>query len=170
MSSRNIIQARCSLCGQGLEVQAPPGITAACLFAICPDCGDAEHLQEGGAILQLRSEPEGSLFPLGRVRITEGAISALERAGLRAPELLARHARGDWGKAGHYAEITVTDREMRDGCFATSIEGKLNKISVTKKQGRVLSIYPKVGGENVWVLTDLDGGQAETTVLLGNEY
>jgi hypothetical protein len=170
MTEGSIIRARCGLCGRGLEVQAPPGITAACLFAICPECGDAEILQEGGAIIQLRSEPEGSLFPLGRVRVTGGAVSALERAGLRAPELLARHARGDWGKAGRHAEISVTDREMREECFATSDEKKLNKISVTKKRGRVLSIYPEVGGKVVWVITELDGGQAETTVLLCNEY
>src|SRR5262249_40379346 len=65
MAEGNTIRARCGLCGRGLEVQAPPGITAACLFAVCPECGDAEILQEGRAIIRLRSEPEGSLFPLG---------------------------------------------------------------------------------------------------------
>ena len=47
---------------------------------------------------------------------------------------------------------------------------KLNKIAVTKKQGEILSIYPKIAGQAVWVLTNLSGARAETTVLLETEY
>jgi hypothetical protein len=64
-------------------------------------------------VIQFRAAPEGALMPLGTVRITPGAVAALERAGVRGADLLARHARGDWGKAGHYDRTRVSDTEMR---------------------------------------------------------
>lgn len=49
-----------------------------------------------------------SLFSLGRIVATPGALQALEEAEQDARELLARHQRGDWG------DLTDDDRHEND--------------------------------------------------------
>jgi hypothetical protein len=39
-----------------------------------------------------------SLFTLGHVVATPGALAALEKAGQQPGDFLARHADGDWGE------------------------------------------------------------------------
>ena len=39
-----------------------------------------------------------SLFTLGHVVATPGALAALEKAGQQPGDFLARHANGDWGE------------------------------------------------------------------------
>jgi len=40
---------------------------------------------------------ETARFPLGRVVATPGALEVLEKTGISAYRLLARHQSGDWG-------------------------------------------------------------------------
>jgi hypothetical protein len=93
-------------------------------------------------------------FRLGATVATPGALSALSRE--RMNELLARHARGDWGS------INAGDRAANDAAVAHG--------------DRILSAYaidpaqPCAGyGENcVWIITERD--RSVTTVLLPEEY
>ena len=87
-----------------------------------------------------------SLFPLGRVVATPGALDAL------APEepiaLLRRHQSGDWGEVdGH--DQRANNRALKDGT-------------------RVLSSYTTSGGEKVWIITEAD--RSSTCLLLPSEY
>jgi hypothetical protein len=87
-----------------------------------------------------------SLFPLGRVVSTPGALEVL------APEellvLLRRHQSGDWGEVdGH--DQRANNRALKDGT-------------------RILSAYVCGGGEKVWIITEAD--RAATCILLPEEY
>ena len=86
---------------------------------------------------------------LGQVYATPGALEVLERVGVSAASLLARHAVGDWGDVGP-EDWQANERAVRDG-------------------DRVLSAY-QVGedGERVWVITEWD--RSATTVLRPEEY
>ena len=88
-----------------------------------------------------------SLFPLGRVMATSGALVLLADAGADALPLLARHASGDWGE--------VPPEDARE-----------NELSV--RQGfRILSSY-LVGGRRIWIITEAD--RSSTCLLLPKEY
>jgi hypothetical protein len=39
-----------------------------------------------------------TLFPMGQVVATRGALAALEKAGQTPFEFITRHSRGDWGE------------------------------------------------------------------------
>jgi hypothetical protein len=87
-----------------------------------------------------------SLFPLGRVVATPGALDAL------APEepvsLLRRHQSGDWGEVdGH--DQRANKQALEDGT-------------------RILSAYVAARGERVWVITEAD--RSSTCLLLPSEY
>ena len=89
-------------------------------------------------------------FPLelGRVVVTPGAMAALREAGVVPWELLARHARGDWGE--------VPPEDARE-----------NELSL-KHGFRVLSSYPLSTGETLWILTE--GDRSSTCLLKPSEY
>ena len=97
-----------------------------------------------------------SLFPLGRILATPGAVNALEfqRQGLMA--YLIRHALGDWGCVCP-DDAATNDEAVRDGY-------------------RILSAYPidpdkpcKGYGDNcLWIITEAD--RSVTTALLPDEY
>jgi hypothetical protein len=59
---------------------------------------------------------------------------------------------------------------MKQGAMATDNAAKLNKIAVLRRRHQVLSIYPRVGGREVWAVTALDDEQAETCLMLREEY
>jgi hypothetical protein len=165
------VTATCSQCGRAYPAEVPDFAAAGGVdFAVCPACGEQEVVAEGGVALSadpFRDSPE-RIFPLGRILITRRAGEAC--AGHGSPlYVLGRHVLGDWGKAGNFHDITLTDAEKRTGCLETSDDGKLNKISVYYLRGRVHSAYT-LGGKEVWVMTELDGGRAQTTVLLADEY
>jgi hypothetical protein len=107
------------------------------------------------------------LFPLGGVFITPGAKEVLQCSYIEPGTLLFKHSTGDFGEAGLFDEITVTEEELRDGPFATSEDGKLNKVAILSGEGRIFSIYP-VGNEKLWVITEHDN--SATTILLPDEY
>jgi hypothetical protein len=165
-----IVRGKCSACGAPLELAVADTLAGAALAgALCPGCTDQQFLDGGGAILQLRQEPERALFPLGKVTITGGAVEALAEAGQHAATFLARHARGDWGENGHFDQIALTDDERRRGWEATDDSGKINKSNVLSRRDWVMSEYTTCRGRRLWVITCLDrsGG---TTVLLPEEY
>ena len=89
-----------------------------------------------------------SLFPLGRIVATPGALAALEAAGELHYRYLARHVRGDWG------EIPDDDR-------------KENELSL-REGFRLFSAYQTRLGVRLWVITEAD--RSSTCVLLPEDY
>jgi len=89
-----------------------------------------------------------SLFALGRLVATPGALDILTHAGQSPSEFLSRHQGGDWGEC--------CEEDARE-----------NELSV--KQGfRILSLYSTCKGEKLWVITEAD--RSVTTLLLPSEY
>jgi hypothetical protein len=89
-----------------------------------------------------------TIFPLGRIVSTPGALAALERANQSAALFLTRHAGGDWGEL---------DRE----------DVRENEYSVARGF-RLLSSYTTAAGEKLWIITEAD--RSSTTLLLPDEY
>jgi hypothetical protein len=89
-----------------------------------------------------------SLFSLGQVVATPGALTALQKAGQLPQEFLARHVQGDWG------ELCEEDRQEN----ALSLE----------RGFRLLSRYNTSAGEALYVITEAD--RSVTTLLLPEEY
>jgi hypothetical protein len=88
------------------------------------------------------------LFPLGSVVATPGALDLLDRSGINAASLLARHQSGDFG--------VVCVEDIYENTFA-----------IEHDSGRVLSAYV-VGNERLWIITEAD--RSSTTLLLPSEY
>lgn len=96
------------------------------------------------------SEP---LFDLGPVRLTFGAIAALQRNKMTEEPLLARHVSGDWGV------VSQGDKEANDEALQSGEQ--------------LLSSYLLPDETKVWVLTDIEIDAEHhrkiTTVLLPEE-
>ena len=75
-----------------------------------------------------------TLFRLGRIVATPGALEALARAGQDAKCFLERHASGDWG------ELDEHNRAENDYSFAHGF--------------RILSSYRTAAGETLWTITE----------------
>lgn len=88
------------------------------------------------------------LVPLGQLVATPGALAAVTEANQQPLELLARHARGDWG------ELCPDDR-------------RANERALRCRQ-RLLSAYALTSGRRVWIITEAD--RSATTLLLPEEY
>ncbi len=78
---------------------APPFDRAEVVGALCPACTDQQFLKQGGAVVALRRELPDALFLLDNITLMAGAVAALGDALQRAPEFLARNARGAWESA-----------------------------------------------------------------------
>jgi hypothetical protein len=89
-----------------------------------------------------------SLFPLGQIVATPGALAALERANQPPTCFLARHAIGEWG------ELEPTDVAENEYSVAHGF--------------RLLSSYQTDAGEKLWIITEAD--RSATTLLLPEEY
>jgi hypothetical protein len=89
-----------------------------------------------------------SLFPLGQIVATPGALAALERANQPPTCFLARHAIGDWG------ELEPSDAAENEYGIAHGF--------------RLLSSYTTIAGEKLWIITEAD--RSATTLLLPEEY
>ena len=89
-----------------------------------------------------------SLFSLGQVVATPGALTALQKAGQQPQEFLARHLQGDWG------DLCEEDRQE-------------NALSLDR-DFRLLSRYNTSAGEALYVITEAD--RSVTTILLPKEY
>ena len=89
-----------------------------------------------------------TLFRLGRIVATPGALEALARAGQDAKCFLERHASGDWG------ELDEHERAENDYSFAHGF--------------RILSTYRTAGGASLWIITEAD--RSSTCLLLPEDY
>lgn len=123
-------------------------VRAAGLEALGPGVGRGRRqdlrLDERGVVVMA-----ASLFPLGRLVATPGALEALALAGVSPAELLARHAADDW------SDLDAGDRALNDQAVRQSL--------------RTLSAYD-VAGVPTWhfyVITEPD--RSATTILLPSE-
>ena len=89
-----------------------------------------------------------TLFPLGRLFATPGAIMAAGKAEDNLITYLNRHATGVWG------ELSQDDR--------------LANSQALKDGLRLLSAYRLKDGTKIWIITEAD--RSATTVLLPDEY
>lgn len=89
-----------------------------------------------------------SLFVLGRLFATPGAIVAAKEADDNLIVYLYRHAAGDWGDL--------------------SREDLLANAAALREGARLLSAYHMKDGRKVWVITEAD--RSATTILLPDEY
>ncbi|HJW57586.1 MAG TPA: hypothetical protein VJ577_20180 [Burkholderiaceae bacterium] len=89
-----------------------------------------------------------SLFALGRIVVTRGALSLLGQHGVLPMQLVSRHVRGDWGYLN--PEDVIANNEALAG------------------NDRILSNYLIDGDDRVWVITEW--GRSTTTLLLPSEY
>jgi hypothetical protein len=93
-------------------------------------------------------EQDMSLFELGQVVATPGALNALRTAGQSPADFLSRHGNGDWGELdGHDQKENAI--ALRDG-------------------GRIVSSYQTATHETLWVITEAD--RSSTCLLLPSEY
>jgi hypothetical protein len=107
------------------------------------------------------------LFPAGTVVMSAGAEKVLEGSGMTAEWLLTRHLTGDFGEAGNYASIQLSKKERKG---ETDDTGKLNKIAIDSKEGRIMSVYSLSTDCTIWVITDWYGGHVVRTVLRPEDY
>ena len=89
-----------------------------------------------------------TLFPLGQLAATPGAIHAAHEAGDNLLLYILRHAAGDWGD--------LSGEDMRANAEAL------------KKGTRLLSAYRLKDGRKLWIITEWD--RSVTTALLPEEY
>lgn len=89
-----------------------------------------------------------TLFPLGAVVATPGALEVLEPHPGLLNTIIGRHVAGDWG------DVDAHDRKAND--------------DAVKDESRVFSAYILPSGEKVWVITESD--RSSTCVLLPSEY
>ncbi len=88
-----------------------------------------------------------SLFPLGDIAATPGALEILEHLLISPDDLLARHVSGDFGDLSqHDLDANMLALEHGD---------------------RLLSVY-NIGKEKFYVITEAD--RSVTTILLPSEY
>ncbi|MBK7878915.1 MAG: hypothetical protein IPJ77_24925 [Planctomycetes bacterium] len=85
-------------------------------------------------------------FPLGEVRITDGAERKLDPYDVVTG--ITRHARGDWG------DLDDHDWQQNDNAY--------------EHGGRLFSRFIAKCGKAFWVITECD--RSATTVLLPEEY
>jgi hypothetical protein len=89
-----------------------------------------------------------TLFSLGRIVATRGALETLARAGQDAKGFLERHALGDWG------ELDEHDRAENDYSLVHGF--------------RILSSYRTAAGETLWIITEAD--RSSTCLLRPDDY
>lgn len=89
-----------------------------------------------------------SLFPLGCLFMTPGAIEALEEAGQSSQEFISRHLRLDKGE--------LCDEDHKENLFSVD------------KHLRIFSAFKTAKGVKLWCITEAD--RSATTLLLPSEY
>src|SRR5712692_11595502 len=67
-----------------------------CFLCTAPRCLGSKN-QNPSKEFQMQPITKHSLFSLGQVVATPGALTALQKAGQQPQEFLARHLQGDWG-------------------------------------------------------------------------
>lgn len=89
-----------------------------------------------------------TLFALGQLVATPGAIHAAHQAGDNLLLYICRHAAGDWGD--------LSREDMKANADAL------------KEGTRLLSAYHLKNNTKIWIITEWD--RSVTTVLLPQEY
>lgn len=94
-------------------------------------------------------------FEMGQIVVTIGVQEKYMDEGSTKyrqfiPGILIRHSQGEWGL------LESEDREANEESLHTG--------------GQLMSVYKDEDGEKVWVITDRNGTDAITTVLLPEEY
>jgi hypothetical protein len=89
-----------------------------------------------------------TLFPLGEVVATPGALNLLAKTLTSPIQLLRRHAQGDWG------DLCAEDRAANQQAL--------------KYGSRLFSSYNLPNQQTIWIITEAN--RAVTTVLLPEEY
>jgi hypothetical protein len=98
-----------------------------------------------------REEPAIGRFRLGAIVATPGAIERMERHGIDARQLLARHSTGDWGDIDP-EDVGVNEEALR-------CEGRLLSVYGTKTEG---------ADTTIWIITEAD--RSVTTALRPEDY
>jgi hypothetical protein len=89
-----------------------------------------------------------TLFDLGRVVATPGALAALEESGDDPYLYLGRHVTGEWG------ELPSADKAANTLALVTG--------------ERILSSFSTSKGTKLWVITEAD--RSSTCILLPEDY
>jgi hypothetical protein len=89
-----------------------------------------------------------SLFSLGQIVATPGALAALEESSEMPWSFLRRHLSGDWGSVCHQ------DKAANRHALVTG--------------ERLLSAYHTSRGVKLWIITEAD--RSSTCLLLPDEY
>lgn len=89
-----------------------------------------------------------SLFPLGTLLATPGALEVLAQSSQAPSTFLNRHAQGDWG------EVCAEDKSLNDQALQDGI--------------RLVSAYCTTKGVKIWIITE--AYRSATTILLPEEY
>jgi len=90
---------------------------------------------------------QASLFPLGLIVATPGALGAAAEKQIELAALIRRHATGDFG------DLDEHDLAMNTAALTTG--------------DRIMSVY-EISGARLYVITEAD--RSATTVLLPEEY
>ena len=96
----------------------------------------------------INRRPDKTLFPLGKLVATPGAIDLLKRHKLSPFDFISRHWQGDWGDL-EIDDCYANDRALREGT-------------------RLLSSYRIDAHDKLWVITEAD--RSSTCILLPSEY
>lgn len=94
-----------------------------------------------------------TLFPLGQILATPGALAALAEAGSNPVLWILRHAAGDWGQLDT-SDMQANAEALRYG-------------------SRILSAYVLSTGVKIWIITEAqndEDSREATTILLPSEY
>jgi hypothetical protein len=89
-----------------------------------------------------------TLFNLGQLVATPGALAEMEASGDSLVSYLNRHVAGDWGE--------LDKQDQRE-----------NELALTHDL-RILSAYTLSSGVRIWIITEAD--RSSTCVLLPEEY
>ena len=108
--------------------------------AACPNDSSSVASHKAGAGM--------SLFPLGQVLATPGALELLQTYQLSPLSFIQRHVVGDWG------DICVEDRQANADALQYGY--------------RLMSVYAITPSDKLWIITEAD--RSSTTLLLPEEY
>ena len=89
-----------------------------------------------------------TLFKMGKLVATSGAIAFCDKHSINIISLVRRHLRGDWG------DLDAEDKASNDEAVQT-------------EDARILSMYQFRQGK-IWIITEAD--RSSTCVLLPDEY
>lgn len=106
----------------------------------------------------------------GEIFLTKQVLQAFKKNNDCFFEYINRHCLGDWGDAGNYQKIQLSEEDQKGRIEDTA---KLNVWSLkNKKNSSILGIYALGDGTKIWIITTLDFCRNEncTTILLPAEY